>query len=218
MAFTSLFVGALFTARANPLDYQSSTRKNPAFDQLDRLLPAESYPCRSLVQTYSLKLWADLRCGQDNGVSTTKFGVPNGPYEGKVLGVGYEIGSDTIPIFLLTVTRDKEKTVAAGTPIFTTYLFLDSIAFHSVEIRERVIRSAIDRIVAEKIDEQFAVVQIRSVRFMSVGTVTMGAHDDIFLVDGRVWRDSIAIELPGVLVFGSFYPPPRTYVTELNLR
>lgn len=215
---TSLFVGAWIASGTNPATLQMTVKEDPVFSALEKLLPPDKYPCRSFITSYTKKAWADLRCGRNDGDSTTRFGIPNGPYEGKVLGLAYEIGANTLPLYLVTVDRLEERVIPRGTPTFSAYLFLDSIAYHNSEVFDRLTSRVIDKLVEQQIDTQFPVVKLKLMRFVSVGTVTIGFRDEIVLHDRKVWRDTLIIDWPAILKFGQFYPPPRTYITEIDVR
>jgi len=220
VVLTGLETALMLRSGFSPASPTDRLLQDEKLQRLDRILGDRSNGCFGSTQTSeeSRTFWVNLRCGTIDGESTTKYGAPVALHEGKVLGYGFDIERTVLPTFLVSLARKHESILPAGSKLLNAYLFLDSTAYHSHEIRGHLATYLTDRLLAGGLGKEYNAARVKFIRFTSVAMVSVGVEDVFYLTDGVVWRNALMLDIPAILRYSNFYPPPQTYVTDFELR
>ena len=136
-----------------------------------------------------------------------------------LLGYGLKNSQLFYPIELIDMNRELSKTIPAETNIFSLFLFVDGSAFYEQEILEVIQKYFIEKMLEFDIAKENKVWQIKIIRQIKVGIVTIGFFDEIYMTnDGKFWRDKSSIYLP---VIGNIYTSSLftdTFLTNVDLQ
>lgn len=222
---------AIFGVGFQPFLYPGTNRDTQTTEienfsnELDSIFSITPIKYRHIDTQEGFKWWVDLYLDIPERLKVNEAIGLKGLNRLDVLGYGIKISKLFYPIELVDMDRESSKVIPAGTNVFSLFIFVDSGAFSQGEIRRVINEYFQKKIAAINVAQSSDVWQIKIIRQVKVGVVTLGFFDEIYITkDGGFWgekyqwRDKSSINLPVISNIHTRSIFIGTFITSIDLQ